>query len=423
MVKNNIFQVGLVGVLVFFVCSVHGSFSPKPVARKRLVGYMPNWYLYPKKDLATGQIAVEPFEVKDIYARHLTHIIYAFAKPFTQAGLAEGPITSYRADFTDPWADIDPKRKGGNVAQLKKLKEQNPDLKVLISIGGWSLYQRNAKSLSLAEYFSKMAEDPAKRAEFIASVTDTFIGHHGFDGVDIDREYPAYEPNGGRPQDTANFTILIKELREALDKKGRELGKHLLLTVAGPAWFEKIKKIQWSKIHRHLDFINLMTYNFNGAWGPQTHHNAPLYSRNNINVHAIVKKYVTLGVPAQKLNVGLGLYGRSFEGVGTQNNGLYQAYGQAGPGTGEKGMLLYADILKRFASNPDYQEYWDDKAKVPYLFSRGKKVFISYDNKRSLLEKVDYVKKHKLGGAMIWTLGNGVTQQIVNTIGEHMAAK
>lgn len=356
--------------VLFFVFSL--------TAEYKIVGYYPNWAMYRQ----------QPFYPKDIPSDLVTHINYAFVKVDAQGNLS----------LFDPWADTDhrtdwntEKPYWGNFLQLTELKKENPHLKTLFSVGGWTL----------SDPFSALAENPQARKNFIAQVVQ-FAEKYGFDGVDIDWEYPGFAEHSGRPQDKENFTLLLQEL----SKVAKEHQPPLLVTIAAPAGPKNYKNIELEKIHSYLDWINLMGYDFNGAWGGAediTNHNAPLYPTEKgdpqFNVDSAIRYYLSQGVPKEKLVLGMPLYGRSFAGA----EGLYGSYTGVGEGTTEEaGMRFFYDIKNNLLG--DYIRFWDDQAKVPYLYNPKNKEFISYDDEESLAIKSQYVREMGLGGAMVWEL-------------------
>ncbi|MBX3061373.1 MAG: glycoside hydrolase family 18 protein [Anaerolineae bacterium] len=356
-------------------------------APKQIIGYYSSWGIYARE-----------FFVTNIAADKLTHINYAFAN-ISDAG---------ECLLGDPWADTQFPYPGddpnaallGNFNQLKKLKEQNPNLQTLISIGGWTW---SAK-------FSDVALTEESRARFASSCVD-FMLKYGFDGLDIDWEYPAGggEPNNVvRPEDPANFLLLMADLRAHLDAQGEKDGRHYLLTIAAPAGSSQRDPINWKEAQASLDFINLMAYDFSGAWSSTTGFNAPLFdpaagtSDAQGSASSAIKAYLDAGVPADKLVLGVPFYGRGWKDVADKNNGLGQPYD--GIPAGGTGFFDYRD-LKRFwiAALP---RYWDDTAKVPWLYDAKSQIMISYDDEESLGLKADYINANNLGGAMIWELAS-----------------
>lgn len=346
----------------------------------KIVGYYPNWAIYRNP----------AFHPKDIPAKLITHINYAFIKIDASGNLI----------LIDPWADIDyrtdwnsEKPYWGNFRQLQDLKKQNPHLKTLASIGGWTL----------SDPFSDMAAHPKTREHFVHQCLE-FCDKYGFDGIDIDWEYPGFAEHGGRPVDKTNFTLLLKELY--LAAKSHE--PPLLVTIAAPAGPVHYHNMEVGEIHRYLDWVNLMGYDFHGPWGggedAVTNHHSALYPSEKgnpqFNVDCAVSYYLMQGVPSEKIVLGMPLYGRSY----ALSGGLYSPYKGIGEGTtSEAGVRFFSDIKQRLLGS--YIRQWDDLAQVPYLYHPGSGQFISYDDEQSLAIKCRYVKEQKLGGAMVWELG------------------
>ena len=165
----------------------------------------------------------------------------------------------------DPWQDIADGGGKDGFTRFNNLRARNPALKTLVAIGGWE--EGSAK-------YSKMAADPKARARFVKNVV-AFVKKYQFDGFDVDWEYPA-QREGSRPEDVQNFTQLLKELKEAFNEDG------LILSAAvGAARSSASLSYNIREISKHLDFINLMTYDFHGAWESTTGINAPLYPGDN----------------------------------------------------------------------------------------------------------------------------------------------
>ncbi len=340
------------------------------------------------------------FKPESIAADKVTHINYAFAKIDVNGNIS----------LTDSWADVEyrddwntQKPYWGNFRQLYDLKQDHPQLKVLISIGGWTL----------SNEFSPMAASAQARANFVQQCIEFCETYDCFDGVDIDWEYPCFSAHNGQPEDKENFTKLLQELYAAL----KAHDPPLLLTIAAPAGNWHYENIELEKIHQYLDWINLMTYDFHGAWGGSedsvTNHQAPLYAAlygsDKSNVDSAVQGYLAKGVPAEKLVVGLPLYGRSYAGAVSTADGLYSAYSGIGSGTtAEQGVRFFSDIKNNLLS--EYTMYWDVDCRVPYLHNENPQSplfgeFICYDDEVSIEEKCVYVKENQLGGVMVWELG------------------
>jgi chitinase len=324
---------------------------------------------------------------RDIDATKLTHIIYAFAN------IDKGEVT-----LGDD--DADPR----NFVELRQLKSRNDRLKILIAVGGWAG----------SKHFSDAAATEDSRKRFADSAV-VFLRDHGFDGVDLDWEYPVAggrDDNVRRPEDRENFTLLLRALREALSAAGDADGKRYLLTVAAAASEEYVANTELEKIAHTVDWIGLMSYDFAGASSKTSGHNAPLFAdpaspspdgaRNT--VAAAVTRHLQSGVPPGKLLLGLPLFGRTWRGCDPRNDGEYQECSGPAKGTWEEGVLDYQDIAANYLTNRAFAQHFNDAAKVPFLFDASSEQFISYDDARSFRYKVGLLKEKRLAGAMYWEI-------------------
>jgi chitinase len=357
----------------------------------KIVGYFVEWAVYDRN-----------YHVKNVPADQLTHLNYAFAK------IVDGEVTLF-----DRFAAVDKAYPGdkrgdgvlrGNFGQLLQLKKKHAHLKTLISVGGYTL----------SGPFSDVALTEQSRSRFAASCV-VFIKKYGFDGVDVDWEYPmagGAEGNKKRPEDKANFTLLLAEIRKQLDAAGQADGLRYLLTIAAPAGPRNIVNLELDKIHRHVDWVNLMAYDFHGGWDKLTHFNAPLFAikddpasdvqSRKFNVDAAVKAYLDAGVPAEKLVLGVPFFGRGWAGVPNANHGLFQTSTSIPKGTWEPGVFDYKDLAAHFVGK--YPRYWQDEAKAPWLYDEKTGLMISYDDPESLRAKGAYARGKNLGGVMCWEL-------------------
>lgn len=274
--------------------------TAQPVLQGRIVGYFASWSVYDRD-----------FHVADIHADRLTHINYAFANISAQGECMLG----------DPYADTEkvypktdnpsdpPDTLRGSFNQLRILKEEHPHLQTLISVGGWNWSAR----------FSDAALTPDARARFAQSCV-AFMARYGFDGIDIDWEYPVgggLAGNGARPEDKPNFTLLLAELRSALDGQAAADGRDYLLSIAAPAGPTLYTNLELDKIHPYLDWINVMTYDFHTGAESTTNFHAPLFPASDdpvagaaqLNADAALHAYLDAGVPADKLIMGMPFYG------------------------------------------------------------------------------------------------------------------
>lgn len=387
----------------------------------KIVAYYPSWSAYGRD-----------FQVWEIDASKVSHINYAFANicwdgrhgnpdpaspnPQTwscqdENGVIDVPNGSIV--MGDPWIDAQKSNPGdtwdeplrGNFKQLQKLKEEHPHLKTLISVGGWSWSNR----------FSDVAATKETRENFANSAVD-FIRQYGFDGVDIDWEYPVsggLPGNSRRPEDKENHVLLLQEVRNKLNEAGQEDGKEYLVTIASGASSEYVENNKLAEIAEVVDWINIMTYDFNGGWQNTSGHNAPLYfdpaaadselpTPEQFNVESAVDGHLHAGVPANKLVLGMPFYGRGWMNCEEANHGEYQHCSPPQDGTWENGVFDFSDIEDNYVNKNGYQRYWNDVAKVPFLYNAANGAFITYDDAESFQHKTDFIKANNLAGSMFW---------------------
>ncbi|MGC1871751.1 MAG: glycoside hydrolase family 18 protein [Acidobacteriaceae bacterium] len=324
-----------------------------------------------------------------IAAEKLTRINFAFAN-----------VEQGRIVLGDP-------SDAANLAMMVGLKKENPDFTVLISVGGWLWSGR----------FSDAALTPASRAKFIDSVAD-FITRYKLDGLDIDWEYPAMAGAAGnvfRPQDTQNYTLLLKELRERFKKMQKPLHRRLYITIAAGASTEFLQHTEMDKVQKYVDTVNLMAYDYYEPGDDKiTGNHAPLYvdpaDPKGISSDKSVKEFEAAGVPADKIVLGVPFYGHVWGHVGATNHGLFQP-GNPVPNA----YSTYGKLTQDFA-NQGFTRYWDAKASVPYLYNPQKQIFVSYEDPESLALKCKYVIDHHLAGMMFWEYESDPSGKLLDAI-------
>ena len=381
----------LILVLTLLTACSRPSSAPVPAAHAkpmRVIGYLASWGVRSKGT-----------RIADLPARDLTHIFYAFGKL--------GP--DGRAALGDPCLDIGvcdsipAVYPGGNFAELRKLKARFPHLKLLVSLGGWTGSAR----------FSDAALTDSTRRLFAESAIDVFIRQSSglFDGIDVDWEFPVSGGERGnieRPEDKANFTLLLAEMRRQLDAEGQKDRRHYELSIAASAGPRGFANIEAKRIGELLDFICVMTYDYH-AGSRQAHYNSPLYAAEGdptpaFNIDSTMRRFLDAGVPASKLLVGIPYYGRAYSVTSKVNNGLFQpSSGQPAGWRGGDGD--WRTLSKTRLVDPAYVRHWDPAARVPFLFDSASGTWVSYDDPQSVREKVRYVREHGLGGVFIWELG------------------
>ena len=326
-------------------------------------------------------------DISAIGAEKLTHINYAFAKV--------NPLGVIEFENRDAPSDL---------AQLQALKARNPQLKLIVSVGGWG-----------ADFFSDAALTDAARCRFATSAVD-LVKRYALDGIDLDWEYPG-QPGPGigfRAEDKENFTLLLKAVREELDRLGESRRRSYSLSIAsaGGRYFDHT---QMDRLHVYLDWINLMAYDLSGGWSTSAGHHTPLYRSasappNAISTESMVKQHLEAGIPPRKIVIGVAFYGRGWRGVTADNSGLYQRYDQY------ESDFPYSRIARDYLAAPGYQRLWDNAAHAPYLWSAAEARFISYDDPRSLSEKASFVRKLGLGGIMYWEHSHDPSEVLLDAI-------
>lgn len=293
-----------------------------------------------------------------------------------------------------------------NLSVLRTLRIGHPDLKLLVSVGGWLG----------SGGFSDAALTPASRKRFVDSALD-FLMHYDLDGLDIDWEYPGQSgaDNKFRPEDGANFTLLLRDLRARFDAQTAVSNRPLLLTIAAGASLQFLAHTQMGEAARYLDSVNLMAYDYYepGSKPAPTGNHAPLFPDPADPQHAsadvAMQAFEQAGVPAGKLILGVPFYGHAWADVPPANNGLFQK------GVAAQGLhTSYPDIQALLASG--FTRYWDAASQVPYAYNPTTRQWVSYEDPESLQHKCAYVQQHHLGGIMFWQYFSDSTGSLVTTI-------
>ncbi|PWB23519.1 glycosyl hydrolase family 18 protein [Flavobacterium sp. HTF] len=436
----------------------------QPAHGKKVVGYYAQWSIYARD-----------FNVPKIDGSKLTHLNYSFYGTTFDPAHPENT----KLKCLDTYADFEHMEGGipwdapvkGNFYDLKKLKEKYPHLKILISVGGWTKGQD----------LSPIAASPVARAALAADMVNFIATYPFIDGFDIDWEYPLsggtdgteivngspVPPQKYSPDDNKNLVLLLKAMRQAMPNK--------LVTIAAGNNVRNVSKQYLGPNNRsqygmtedistYCDYITYFGYDLGGNWYDKTCYNAPLYASGNPNdplygatqsesLDELTSQYLNvIGIPANKLIMGLPFYGKKFDNVATNStNGLFVSAPRYivggctnpqnptgtwdGSGACEKsGSIEICDLVGNpvtnshayldpstmlvtpSAASAGWVRYFDNTTKVPYLYNATLKQFISYEDKQSMDLKVQYIKSKNLAGGMIWELSQDTRGSIPNSL-------
>ncbi len=353
------------------------------------------------------------FRPEEIPVEKLTHIIYSFTH------VIDGEMKFSRPEVAGP-----------KLEALVKQKERNLDLKVMIACGGWG-----------ADGFSDMALTEESRARFIQSAGE-FIRQYQLDGMDMDWEYPGISGAGtmARPEDTQNFTALMKGLRGMLDT----FDSPKILTFASAGWKRYYDFIEVNEVMKYADYTNVMTYDQVSGVSIYTGHHTPLGDVKSADiagtpfqahldslfqagenadadprsVQKIVDFLIKEGVDPKQIVIGGAFYGRVWKGVPPANNGLYQLSNGL-----HIGWMAYHQIREKYEADSNFRRFWDEKAQSPYMYNAVDSLFVSYDDTVSVALKTKYAMEKGIGGIMFWELGNDTKEDGSLLDAIHKAAK
>jgi len=312
----------------------------------------------------------------DVAAEKLTRINYAFAN------LRNGQVVEGFAHDAE------------NFVVLNGLKARNPNLKILVSVGGWTW----------SGAFSDASLTKASRQVFIDSAV-AFVAKYKLDGLDIDWEYPGLIGNGNisRAEDKQNYTALLRELRKAFNREGKRVQRHLYTSIATGGNADFLAHTELGKVAAVVDSINLMSYDYYEPTDDKiAGHHAPLFTNaadpKHISADDSVKLYLAAGVPAKKLVLGVPFYGHAWTTAG-----LYQA-------------AVGTEVPANLKADPGFTRHWDAVSSAPYLYNPTSHVFVSYDDPESLALKCKYIRKHKLEGVMFWDYESDSDGSLLNAL-------
>lgn len=353
----------------------------KHASGKRVVGYYPSW---------AGE-----YTPRDVPYDGITDLNYAFLEPESN-GTVKLAVTGDAAPEV--------------LEEFREISHERPETAFHLSVqAGW---------------YSGRFSDAALTAERRKRFARTAIKHmrtYNFDGIDIDWEFP---DGTVRESDPQNLTLLLRELRRQLDGAGREDDRTYELSMAVSPNTAVSGPLEVDEFADAVDFLNVMAYDFHGTWSARTNFNAPLYpvpdapnATPEFTCDYAMQWWADQPIPREKLTFGLPFYGRTFENVRNEHprdHGLFQPFEGGGART-------FADIQANVRSSGDYQYHWHPKARVPWLYSEEKDVFIGYDDEHSIKEKTKYAVDNGFGGMMCWELSQDPSNTLIDRINTHIS--
>ncbi|KAI1840789.1 hypothetical protein JX266_012996 [Neoarthrinium moseri] len=312
----------------------------------------------------------------------LTHLNYAFA---------------YLDADTFKITTMDARTPASTFADFASVKITNPNIKLFVSIGGWTFSDNGTYTQPI---FGNIASSSSNRQKFADNMV-TFLDAYGFDGIDIDWEYPGAGDRGGREEDTKNYVEMLKTLRETFDDSGRELG----ITFTAPSSYWYLKWFDLPGLMKYADWVNLMSYDLHGTWDSTNPIGSIVQAHTNLTeIKLATELFWRVEIPPHKIALGFGFYGRAFT---LQNPSCTVPgcpfSGGADPGscTATSGYLAYYEIQDILNENPDIKVIHDEDAAVKY-FTWGDDQWISYDDADTFKQKIEWADNIGFSGALIW---------------------
>ncbi|KAF4160011.1 hypothetical protein CNMCM6936_004140 [Aspergillus lentulus] len=349
------------------------------ILKNKVIGYYESW---------SARKSCHKVASADLPLDALTHVNFAFA--------SIDPST-YQVVTMD---SSTPSSLFKDAANLKSIKE---DLSVFVSVGGWTFSDNGTATQPV---FGEIAADKSSRQTFANNVVH-FMKQYGFDGLDIDWEYPGAPDRGGKAEDTANYVLLLETLRKTFDASGSKFG----LTFTAPSSYWYLRWFDLPSMIKYADWINVMTYDLHGVWDASNPIGSIVQGHTNLTeIKLAMELFWRVEIHPSQLALGFGFYGRSFTLADPSCNTPgcpFSGASSPGPCSATGGMLAYYEIQdvlsqassgkKRGAITPTH----DKEAAVNY-FTFDDNQWVSYDDEVTFKQKVDWADSIGMGGALIW---------------------
>lgn len=405
-VNRQVLVMSLLLLLVMMPVAAQSAPTAEPLTDHKVVGYYTYYSIYDQE-----------YFVPEIPADKLTHLLY-------------GPLEvseNGQCISADEWADVGYRYPGdrpterlrGNFKQLRLLDGDNPNLAIMMTVGGWDF----SANLHTA------AASPQGRERFARSCV-AFMRQYEFEGIDIDWRYPVVggkEPLEATPDDAQNYVLLLEELRKQLDAASVLDERTYLLSVTTPGVPTFYEPLLLDDMQRYVDWFNVFAFGYQGEWSDLASPAAPLFGSGRdprgeevqvlYNVRGTVDAYLNAGVVGNKIVIGIPLYAQAWRNVRPNDYfGLYQPADGVPTGTRAGGTLYYED-LESFLTSDSYVRFFDNETRSAWMYNEQRRIAISYENAESILNKTRYVISQQLGGVMAYELAfDDDSHTLVNAI-------
>lgn len=347
--------------------------STKGNTLSRVIGYYEAW---------NARSTCHAMQPNELPLAALTHLNYAFAY------LDPSTFKVTTMDAATPTSLFD---------DISDLKVDNPDLKIFVSLGGWTFSDNDTYTQPI---FGNIARSASNRQTFADGLV-TFLNHYGFDGVDLDWEYPGAPDRGGKSDDTSNYVELVKTLRATFDRSGRSLG----LTFTAPSSFWYLRWFDLPGMMKYCDWVNLMSYDLHGTWDSTNPIGSIVQGHTNLTeIKLAAELFWRVNIPAHQIALGFGFYGRAFTLSNpscTTPGCPFSGGAKAGVCTKTSGYLAYYEVQDILKKDPSIQVHHDKEAAVKY-FTFDTDQWISYDDADTFKQKIEWADSMGFSGSLIW---------------------
>lgn len=318
--------------------------------------------------------------------------------------------------YAEPQEDGSVAGDGDAYEMFAEMDTDNID--VIVKVGSWEG----------GTYFSDAAANEENRARFANSLIEDFCRQYDLDGVEINWEFPlegeGHEQNVTREDDLENYYLLLETVRERFNEAGEEDGQDYLLSLSKPLTPHHAESYDVPRLAELADYAKFQGYSMTGNWAEETSHNAPLFSDNDDDldvdyhesIHQGVQIWAEAGFPREQMLLGTPGYGKMFHGVeDSENGGLGQSFDE------QSGTVEYRNVEEML--DDGFERYWDDVAKVPYIYNSDTDEWASVADLESIFRKAEYVLNEGMAGMQVWELSfDSDDHDIVSTIHDSLRA-